>query len=43
MAVFDHSFQQYNDVIPDNNMTYEWKQIYPFIDASMVKSLHRKI
>jgi hypothetical protein len=43
MVAFDHSFQEYNDAIPANNMTSEWKQIYPCIDASMVKSLHGKL
>jgi hypothetical protein len=42
MVAFDHSFQRYNNVVPGNNTTYEWKEIYRFIDASMVKSLHGK-
>jgi hypothetical protein len=43
MVAFDHSFQRYNNVIPGNdNTTYERKEIYQFIDASMVKSLHGK-
>jgi hypothetical protein len=35
--------QGYNNVIPGNNTTYERNQIYPFIDARMVKSLHGKL
>jgi hypothetical protein len=42
MVAFDHSLQQYNDVIPGNNTTHVRKEIYAFIDASMVKSLNGK-